>query len=200
MASVLVVCTGNICRSPMAEGFLRAALERRFGDAAPLVASAGVIGRDGAAAEPEAVRAAAERGVDIGHHVVRRLRREHIAAADLVVAMAAEHREAVVDAVPAAAGDAFTLKELVRLLEALPEPEPAPDVDALVRGRVRDADDLRRGGFVPNRHDEDVVDPLGMPLETFRAVAWELESWSERLVVGLAGTASAPSTAGAAGA
>ncbi|HLA93009.1 MAG TPA: protein-tyrosine-phosphatase, partial [Actinomycetota bacterium] len=38
MARVLVVCTGNVCRSPIAEGLLRAALEVRLGDRAPSVA------------------------------------------------------------------------------------------------------------------------------------------------------------------
>ncbi|MGZ8625275.1 MAG: arsenate reductase/protein-tyrosine-phosphatase family protein, partial [Actinomycetota bacterium] len=47
MASILVVCTGNVCRSPVAEGLLRAALERRFGERAPVVASAGTAGWEG---------------------------------------------------------------------------------------------------------------------------------------------------------
>jgi hypothetical protein len=46
MSEILVVCTGNICRSPMAAGFLRAAFAGRLGEAAPVVTSAGIAGGD----------------------------------------------------------------------------------------------------------------------------------------------------------
>ena len=68
MTAILVVCTGNICRSPMAEGFLRDALLRRFGERTPVVSSAGTIGWTGSPASPESVIAAAERGSDIESH------------------------------------------------------------------------------------------------------------------------------------
>lgn len=189
MPSILVVCTGNICRSPMAEGFLRSALLRRLGPDAPPVASVGVIARDGAAAEPGAVRAAAERDVDIADHVARRLRREHIEAADLIVAMAREHRAALVEAAPGAAGRIFTLKELVRLLEALPASREPGGATERLRSRVSRADALRRQGFRGAARDQDVDDPLGMPLEVYGAVAQELDTWCERLVEGLFGHA-----------
>ena len=73
MSEILVVCTGNICRSPMAEGFLRAALVERLGEAAPVVTSAGTAGWDGSGAMDESIRAAQERGVDIRAHLARRL-------------------------------------------------------------------------------------------------------------------------------
>lgn len=194
MASVLVVCTGNVCRSPVAEGMLRAGLQARLGEGAPFVASAGTAGWEGSGAMPESVAAAAERGVDISGHTARRLLPEHVAGADLVLAMAAEHRWEVVRLSPEAASRTFTLKELVRLVEALPAREPS----AGLAERVREADALRRNGFPGNPHDEDVVDPLGMPLEGYRAIAWELEEWCGRLADGLAGTREARS--GAAGA
>jgi hypothetical protein len=45
-----------------------------------------------------------------------------------------------------------------------------------------------------NPHDEDVVDPLGMPMESYRAIAWELDEWVARLLDGLFG--SVPEAAG----
>lgn len=200
MASILVICTGNICRSPMAEGFLRAGLARRLGPDAPLVASAGLIAREGTHPEPGAVRAAAERDVDIEGHIARRLRADLTHTADLIVTMTGEHRDVVVDAAPDAAARTFTLKELVRLLEALPASAAGSgDVDHRLHLRVSEADALRRSSFRSKVHDEDVGDPLGMPLETFRALGWELETWCERLVAALFGREQVPVDARSAG-
>jgi protein-tyrosine-phosphatase len=172
----------------MAEGFLRAKLGALLGPDAPGIVSAGIIGWEGSGPDPSAVEAAAERGIDISGHRARRLRASDVAAADLVIAMAPEQAEAVLDLVPAAASRTFTLKELVRLLEALPASDRGPVAD--LSTRVLDANGLRQRGFQGNPHDDDVPDPLGMPFETFRAIAWELDGWCSRLVEGLYGGAS----------
>src|SRR3990172_2925307 len=143
MARVLVVCTGNVCRSPIAEGLLRAALEAKLGDQAPSVASAGTMGWVGSGADPASVEAGAERGVDISAHRARELRSDEVLAADLVLAMARDHEDALAALAPTRT---FTLKQLVRLLEALPAPGPG-DPDAMLTARIADADDLRRNGF-----------------------------------------------------
>jgi protein-tyrosine phosphatase len=195
MASILVVCTGNICRSPMAEAFLRRALVRKLGARAPEVASAGTVGWEGSGPMPEAIDAAAERDLDISDHVARRLSASMVQNADLVIAMAGEHRDAAADLAPEAARRTFTLKELVRLLESVDRLEPAgrsrsdgdagaddDDVASELGFRVAQAEAARGRGADANPWDQDVVDPLGLPLDTYRAVAWELEGWSARLV------------------
>ncbi len=174
MGAILVVCTGNICRSPSAEGFLRRALTERLGDAAPEIRSAGTSGWEGSPATSESVQATAERGVDIAGHVARRLTPTDVASADLIVTMAREHRDAVARMDPAATSQTFTLKELVRLLEADPA---APGLERT----AATAEALRASGFAGNPADEDVADPLGMPIETYRAMAWELDGWTSRL-------------------
>ena len=186
MTSILVVCTGNICRSPLAEGLLRDALVARFGSAAPHVASAGTQGWEGSEARAESVQAAAERGVDISDHVAREVAGSMVQEATLVITMAREHRDAIGRFSPDTAHKTFTLKELARLVGSLPPPPSGAGPDAL-EARVREADAARAGGFAGNPHDEDVVDPLGMPLESYRAVAWELDEWVARLLDGLYG-------------
>lgn len=185
MTSILVVCTGNICRSPIAEGMLRDAVVARFGASAPTVTSAGTIAVDGAGATTESVTAAAERGTDIAEHRARRLTLDRARQADLVVGMAGEHRAWLADDAEVASRT-FTLKELVRLLGSLPPPPPGAGPDTLP-ARVAAAADARAAGFTGNPQDEDVADPLGLPLHTYRAIAWELDEWTARLVDGLYG-------------
>lgn len=188
MTSILVICTGNICRSPMAEGLLRSVLDRRFAKAAPAVSSAGTIAQKGADPMPESVEAARELGVDIAEHRGRRLTVRMAEEADLLLCMAIEHRAAL-EGEPGLGPRAFTLKELVRLLEILPHPDPDAGPDGLT-ARVAAADLARREGAVPVSMDEEIADPLGQPFEAYRAVAWEIETWIDRLVDGLFGAVS----------
>ena len=185
MTSILVICTGNICRSPISEGLLRDALERRFGAVAPGVSSAGTSGLEGSGAMPESVQAASELGVDIAGHVARRLTTAMASEADLLLCMARDHRDTFG---PPLDASAFTLKELVRLLATLPAP-PADAGPEIMPERIAAAGRARRDGTVDGSFDEDIADPLGQPIEAYRAIAWEIETWSERLVTLLFGAA-----------
>lgn len=176
----------------MAEGFLRSALDRRFGSEAPTVDSAGTQGWEGSPAQAGSIVAAREREVDIERHVARRMTAEQIEGADLVLTMAGEHRDEVADLVASASERTFTLKELVRLLQALPPADRTPA--GSLAARVAEAGALRRGGSVGNPRDEDIADPLGQPQDTYRAVAWELDDWIHRLVDGLYGPVPAPAS------
>jgi protein-tyrosine phosphatase len=187
MASILVVCTGNICRSPIAEGFLRELFAAR--NAGIGVGSAGTVGWDGSEATPESVAAAEEWGADVSTHRARRLVAEMVREADLVVAMAAEHGERVVSLVPEARERTFTLKELVRILDTLPPADPDVGPEANLAQRVPQAHAAREAGMAANPYDQDVADPLGLGAESYRAVAWELNEWCTRLVDGLLGAA-----------
>src|SRR5947207_1846609 len=91
---VLFVCTGNICRSPLAEALFRKLLAER-GVAGVTVASAGLFAAEGASASEDVVKAAAERGVDLTAHRARRLDPRSLGSGDLVVVMEETQRRQV---------------------------------------------------------------------------------------------------------
>jgi protein-tyrosine-phosphatase len=90
MYHVLVVCTGNICRSPMAAGLLENRLPMDLADHGT-VCSAGTHGLHGQLATENAIKAMAEAGFDIRAHRARQLTRELTRRADLIVAMEKVH-------------------------------------------------------------------------------------------------------------
>ena len=89
---VLFVCSGNICRSPMAAGYFRKLVQER-GLQQVQVSSAGTLGIEGSPASPEAVAAMGEIGVDLTSHRSRGVTVEELLDSDLVVVMAALHRD-----------------------------------------------------------------------------------------------------------
>ncbi len=135
--------------------------------------------------------AAAELGSDIARHRARVVAPSMPREADLVVCMAMEHVDDLVRSDPGLRAKTFSLKELTRLLEGLGEADGDARPDDL-QARIAQADELRRSGFTGNPHDDDVADPLGMPLDAYRAIAWELDRWIARLVDGLYGTVDLP--------
>lgn len=91
--SVLLVCTGNICRSPLAASLLERALKERGLEVT--VTSAGTGAWDGAPASEGAYLVGLERGLDLSGHRARLLTRELVEGADLVLTMARHHRARV---------------------------------------------------------------------------------------------------------
>ena len=105
MKSLLVVCEGNICRSPMAQGVFAAALPQ------VQVASAGLSALSGVAADETAVRLLKGRGIDITAHRAVQVTRERCLQADLVLVMTSEQRKRLETMYPAACGRVFRLGE-----------------------------------------------------------------------------------------
>ncbi len=106
---VLVVCTGNTCRSPMAQVLLQRRLADAIGceiealsNAGLMVISAGVAATTGAAASPAAVEAMQARGLDLSHHESRPLSDVLVRFADVILTMTRGHREAILSQWPEA--------------------------------------------------------------------------------------------------
>jgi protein-tyrosine-phosphatase len=155
----------------MAEGILRHRAQAAGLDVH--VSSAGIL-PGGAPATDHAVAVCAARDIDISGHASRRLERPMVEEADLVIAMAREHlREAVVASPPAFA-KTFTLRELVRRIEANPQ---ATLADLHAGRQISD--------YVKSAPADDIADPVGMSHNKYEETAWELDGLLTRVVLWL---------------
>ncbi|HIV96154.1 MAG TPA: low molecular weight protein arginine phosphatase [Candidatus Agathobaculum stercoravium] len=142
MDKIIFICTGNTCRSPMAEGLFRAhGGEDKTGLTA---ASAGLFTQDGMPASQNAVAAAAELGADITAHRSRMLTPELARDARYLVCMTGAHYDRLCELFPDCADKVFTL---------LPE---------------------------------DISDPFGGDLETYRRAAAEIDKGVRSIIERLA--------------
>ncbi|GIF03091.1 arsenate reductase/protein-tyrosine-phosphatase family protein [Actinoplanes siamensis] len=182
--TVLHVCMGNICRSPMAERLFARAVRDRAGASTeePLVrsVSAGTGGwHEGEEMNPPAARQVRARRASDDGFQARKLRGDFIDEADLILTATADQYDYVVALRPEAAGRTFVLGEFGRLLSAvdraaLPPAEPKPAAVHQRGTAIVAAAHRLRAGETPLLTD-DLDDPWGRGDQTFQRVADEIE-------------------------
>lgn len=196
---VLFVCTGNLCRSPLAAQLLAtwAAHDLRDDVARVRIASAGVEAANGQPMDPASACALTGVGGDpaaLGQHRSRAVTAADVADADLVLTMTRWHRRKVLELAPRALRRTFTLPEATALLELVdPAPiavlRPAERAEALAVG----LNSARARRSVSDQ--DDVADPIGRPIDVHRDVAARIAVELRPLADVLFATVPAPSGA-----
>jgi protein-tyrosine phosphatase len=210
--TILVVCTGNICRSPVAERLLRAQSEAL---GLPVVVHSGgtqsMVGHD---MTPEAAHLANRYGADSADHHSKQLTEQQIADADLILTATRDHRSKVVSLHPRAARYTYTLNQFARLLpaavESLADPDnapapsvesstpdefvetPQPDLATQLRNLVAEVTATR--GFSPpplHPDDDDIEDPYRQSTEVYARVGTVINATVTQITAAFAAAAPA---------
>lgn len=179
---VLVVCTANHCRSPIAEQLLICATDEKFGVRNEWrVESAGTDIPGPWPLHPSAAAVLAERIPVAPEHFSRQLKPSMIQQADLVLTATRQHRSVVVSTVPAAVGRTFTILQFARLCDQVGTIHPAATGDG-GRELVVEAK-LARSSLqpVPGEQD-DLPDPMGRGIAEFEMCADRLQSTIARIL------------------
>lgn len=136
--NILFVCTGNTCRSPMAEALLK-----HHSDGTMNVRSAGIFASEGSPASQQSIEVLKEEGVELDHSS-KPLTKDSMEWADLVLTMTEGHKHAILSQFPARKDAVFTLKEHVSEDAQSEQSFPSKDVSDPFGGPV----DVYRQTFI----------------------------------------------------
>ena len=155
--TVLFVCTGNTCRSAMAEGIFKKMLKERAEDDSRLnIISAGISALPGMSPTSEAISVMFEQGIDISQHHAQALQEELIKKADLILVMTNEHKEYIHKEFPFAQNKTFLLKKFT----------------------LNNKSENNQN----NERNYGIIDPIGRKIEFYRIVARELKENLEKIL------------------
>ncbi|OZM56780.1 hypothetical protein CIB95_11220 [Lottiidibacillus patelloidae] len=156
MKHVLFVCTGNTCRSPMAEALANNRYNDKF-----IAKSAGVFASNGMPASVNSIDAMKEKGIDLDHQSSP-LTNELVDWADIVLTMTENHKSAILATYPSAAEKLYTLKEYAN--------------------RETDNEKLDKLNDVQNNlWKNDISDPFGGSLALYKETLLEIEEALEKI-------------------
>ena len=122
MKRILIVCTGNTCRSPMAGALAAKLAGEEFGREVE-IKTAGIAAFPGAPASPQAVTVMEEKGLDLAEHTAQPVSLELVEWAELILTMTAGHKQVMLGQFPQAGQKLFTLGEYA----GNPAPQEIPD-------------------------------------------------------------------------
>lgn len=161
MKNILFICTGNTCRSTIAEALFKHLLELNNAKASDFkVVSAGTCAWEGDKASTLASQVLKERGIDVKYHRSTPVSLELIDEADLILAMTFNHKMAILQMRPSAKEKVFTLKEYV----------------AVHHGNLKEL------GLSQRDFDYDVKDPYGQSIDVYRNSAKEIEEALQKII------------------
>ena len=155
--TILFVCTGNTCRSAMAEGMFKKMLEERTkGNSKIEVISAGISALPGISPTFEAISVMFEQGIDISQHYAQELQEELIKKADLILVMTNEHKEYIHKEFPFAQNKTFLPKKFT------------------INNKSKSNQN--------NDRNYEIIDPIGRKIEFYRIIARELKNNLEKIL------------------
>ncbi|GLU61382.1 hypothetical protein [Paenarthrobacter ureafaciens] len=194
ISTVLAVCVGNVCRSPLTEQILASRI-KTAGIAGVELLSAGLGALAGAPMEPWPAALSRENGGDPQGAVGKKITAEMVDAADLILTMSRKQRDEFMSRYPHATRRTFTLAEFARLLGELPQGDagssllgwPDPGTSQNISGiRVLATSAAAVRHKVQLSGADDVPDPMGRSEALHRDVARQIAALSESIVDGLA--------------
>ena len=168
---ILIVCTANVCRSPMTAALLAEACQGR--NLEMQVVSAGLtdVTLD---VDPVAMNLMAERGLDLSGHLPHRVTSDDLVDTDLVIAMTREHVRILVADHGMALARTFTLKELARRIDERPG------------GTLADVHEGRTAAdLLGQSDDDDIADPYRRTSDRYTACVNEIDHSLAAVVAGL---------------
>ncbi|WP_188939771.1 arsenate reductase/protein-tyrosine-phosphatase family protein [Nakamurella endophytica] len=168
---VLLVCTANLCRSPMGQFLLDTAVSAAWaGHGRWIVGSAGVLAADNRPMHRRAAKVLADHGIDGSRFRSRRLRPSLLESADLVLTATRDHRAEAARLHPPVLRKLFTVNQFAYLLAHSPVPPPAQTAAEAGRSLI-DAAVAARGRVQARTVEDDLADPVDRPLRAFRECA-----------------------------